>query len=239
MDDPSKDLEDASVGGDREVTERRTQEIRQEIEQTREEMSETIEAIQEKLRPGNIVSAATERVKTSATEGVKHMADTVRSTAQQAMEQTRYAAQDFTRGDGTSRMPAAVIGLGVAWWLIDRYRTSAGRGIHYYRNRELGRRYPVSGYDGRDDYSETAGGFDVRAGDETTPVGRYRPRVTDTSRPSSAGMGESASHAREAAMRTGRHARHQFQDLVERNPLMVGAAAVLVGAGPDARVSTS
>ena len=46
--------------------------IQAEIADTREELSETIDALQEKLRPSNIVSDATDRVKTATTEKVSH-----------------------------------------------------------------------------------------------------------------------------------------------------------------------
>ena len=51
-------------------TERRARQIQAEIADTREELSETIDALQAKLRPSNIVSDATEKVKTATTERV-------------------------------------------------------------------------------------------------------------------------------------------------------------------------
>ena len=61
----------------------RTHEIRAEIEQTREDMSETVNAIQERLRPGAIASNAAEKVKQVARDTVRDVADsdsvTVRS----------------------------------------------------------------------------------------------------------------------------------------------------------------
>ena len=46
-------------------TEERTREIRAEIEQTRDELSDTVNAIQDRLRPGNIASNAAESVKST------------------------------------------------------------------------------------------------------------------------------------------------------------------------------
>src|SRR3954447_19245151 len=46
-------------------TEERAREIRAEIEQTRGEMSDTVNAIQDRLRPGNIASNAADSVKSS------------------------------------------------------------------------------------------------------------------------------------------------------------------------------
>ena len=57
---PSPRARERTGSGDHD---RRTREIKQEIAQTREEMSETIEAIQERLSPSNIVSHASETVR--------------------------------------------------------------------------------------------------------------------------------------------------------------------------------
>ena len=105
-----------------EDTHRRTREIRAEIEHTREEMSETIDAIQERLRPGNIVAGATERVREATTEGVKNMAESASETARNAMEKTREMTGDVAEFGRENAIPAALIGVGVAWLVIDRIR---------------------------------------------------------------------------------------------------------------------
>jgi hypothetical protein len=46
----------------------RTQEIREEIAQTRVEMSETIDAIQERLTPSHLVAQASETVRNATSE---------------------------------------------------------------------------------------------------------------------------------------------------------------------------
>ena len=105
-----------------EDTDRRTRVIRAEIEHTREEMSETIDAIQERLRPGNIVAGATERVREATTEGVKNMAESASETAKNAMEKTREMTGDVAEFGRENAIPAALIGVGVAWLVIDRIR---------------------------------------------------------------------------------------------------------------------
>ena len=97
-------------------------EIRAEIEHTREEMSETIDAIQERLRPGNIVAGAAERVREATTEGVRNMAESASETARNAMEQTREMTGDVAEFGRENAIPAALIGVGVAWLVIDRIR---------------------------------------------------------------------------------------------------------------------
>ena len=56
------------VAGDTSDADERTRQIRDEIAETRVELTETIDAIQEKLTPRNIVASATDRVRTAATE---------------------------------------------------------------------------------------------------------------------------------------------------------------------------
>jgi hypothetical protein len=101
-------------------TERRTSEIRQEIDHTRAEMTETIDAIQAKLNPRNIVANATERVKAATTERVREMAGTAGDTAQEVMNQTRDTAGGIVQSVQQNPVPAALIGLGAAWLLMNR-----------------------------------------------------------------------------------------------------------------------
>ena len=115
-----------AVGDGGDVNER-TREIRDEIEETRVEMAETIDAIQEKLKPRNIVASATDRVKSAATERVREMADTASQTAQQAMDYTRDRVQQ-------NPVPLALLGIGAAW-LIARQASSNDS---YRRRREQG-----------------------------------------------------------------------------------------------------
>ena len=190
-------------------TNRRTREIRAEIEQTREEMSETIDAIQEKLRPGNVVAEATDRVKSAATERVRQMADSASETAQNAYDQTKQMAGQFVEGARSNAIPAAMICLGTAWLLFDRYRNN--RSTDYRRWRSSSDRTPE--YHGTDTYYRE------------TPVSAYGTRYEERE----GGLSETASELRERTIRTGRRARNQFQRLLNENPLMVGAAAVVVG----------
>jgi hypothetical protein len=204
---------------------RRTREIRAEIEQTREDMSETIDAIQEKLRPGNIVNEAKERVKSATTERVRQMADSAGETAQQAYEQTRQAAGDLVEGARSNAVPAAMIGVGVAWLLVERFRQNNRRADH---RRWRSGSYRAPGYDESADYRRSTAVplYGSRHEDEESDYGDAGYRA----RNAASGLSETAADLRERTMRTGRRARNQFQRLLHENPLMVGAAAVVVGA---------
>lgn len=191
-------------------TNRRTQEIRAEIEHTREEMSETIEAIQERLQPGNIVAGASERVRAAATEKVRNMADSASETARNAMERTREMTGDFAEIGRQNTIPAAMIGVGVAWLLIDRFREGQSHRSWDRWNRDRGSyRYGGAENDSSDRY--------------------YRQGVSGWSDTSDR-LASGARDAGRAARRTGRQAQNQLQRLMRENPLMAGAAAAVIGA---------
>jgi hypothetical protein len=192
-----------------EDTDRRARELRAEIEDTREEMSETIEAIQDRLKPGNIVAGATERVRTATTEGVRNMAESASDTARYAMERTREMA-------GPNRIPLGLIGVGAAWLLIERMRD--GERHNGYDRWERNR--TSYGY-GRDEYTSSDRHFYGERGRESER-GSWS-EATDR-------VGSSARDAGEAVRRTSRRAQNRLQRLMRENPLMAGAAAAVIGA---------
>ena len=75
----------------------RTREIRAEIEQTREDLSETVNAIQDRLQPSTLASNAVDSVKDAARERLREIADT---------ETVQYVR--------ANPMPTAMIGIGLA-----------------------------------------------------------------------------------------------------------------------------
>lgn len=180
----------------------RARELEVEIAETREDLSETVEAIQEKLRPSNIISEGKDAVKTVATERVRNMADNASYTAQNIMETTR-----------ENMWPALLIGAGVTWLLIDRAREGRGYGSSRGYQSGAGRISQARGYQARrnqyeQDYSaggRTEGEMDYRTADWPSE-GRY-------------GMYDKARSAQSGLSR-----------MLHENPLLVAAAAVLAGA---------
>ena len=114
----------------------RTREIRAEIEQTREDLSETVNAIQDRLQPSTLASNAVESVKDAARERFHDIANT---------ETVQYVR--------ANPMPTAMIGIGLAGlaWLAfgretrdTRWRDGDGRrdwrvrsGYEFERDRQL------------------------------------------------------------------------------------------------------
>ncbi|HVH55230.1 MAG TPA: DUF3618 domain-containing protein [Vicinamibacterales bacterium] len=195
-------------------SERRAREIEGEIASTRAELSETIDALQEKLRPGNLASEATERVKAVTTEKVRSMAETASGTARQMMSETR-----------NNPMPALMIGAGVAWLLLDRTR-KGGNGRHRQHAEWSDNASPRYGsYSETDDYYRSSGyrGEQGWRSNRTSSEGLSTEAISNWTR-------EAAGEARQTA----RRAQNGLQRMMRQNPLLVGAAAMLVGAAVGA-----
>jgi hypothetical protein len=88
-------------------------------------MTETIDAIQERLSPRNLASQARTSVKEATVGRVKQAARSVSESASNIAGSTRDSAVDVAESVRHNPWPALLIGAGAAWWLIDRSRQSA------------------------------------------------------------------------------------------------------------------
>ncbi len=114
----------------------RTREIRAEIEQTRGEMSETVNAIQDRLRPSNLAADAAESVKSSVRHAAGEQARMVGDAARE------FADSEPVQYVRANPIPAAMVGLGIAGlaWLAfggrdarDRDYRASGRTARDWR----------------------------------------------------------------------------------------------------------
>jgi hypothetical protein len=196
-------------------TDQRTQEIREEIAQTRDNMSETLDAIQDRLKPANLVAQAGETVRNATTEKVKQMANTAGQAADQVM------GSSFMETMRSNPVPAALIGIGAAWLFF------SGRS----KTRTAGRFDRAGGQ--RDWRTLGAGGVDYRSGDAIVAtsgtgesgrsVGEYVGELSSRAERMTNSLGHSAERA-------GHRARVGFDQVMRDNPLALGAAAAIVGA---------
>jgi uncharacterized protein DUF3618 len=197
-----------------------SQRIRSDIERTRSRMDSTFDALEEKLTPGQLLEEGWHLFKGGSSAGL-HRA-------------WRIARQH--------PMPAAVVGLGLGWLMVESSRRS-GRshgGDGRYRVDDGGRAVPgalakaahaVKGAAGsaRETLSDTAGKVGDWAGEATDKVGKVAGQAREK-------VGELAGQAREQASELGgrakeqlRHARLGFWQLMEEGPLAVGGAALALG----------
>jgi hypothetical protein len=115
--DPNR-VPERGYAADEPSTTRRTAEIRSDIEQTRADMSETIDAIQDRLRPANLVSQAKDTVRDATVGKVKQVAESARNSLR-----SRGYTSDYGSGYGNTVMdrirenpiPAAIAVASVAW----------------------------------------------------------------------------------------------------------------------------
>jgi hypothetical protein len=208
MDDKTRGMK---PGGGEDETEFRTRGIREEIAQTRVEMSETIEAIQERLSPSHLVAQAGETVRNATTQKVKQMATTAGQAADQVMDTS------FVRTVRANPIPVAMVGIGAAWLLL-KGRSDDGRG---YGTRHESR-------------YRTRNGSDVAPRD-------WRVAPDSGVAVGTTGRGNDGDDLREASSRDfefgGGHSGYagagresvSVDRVVRENPLVVGAAAALVG----------
>ena len=202
--------------------EERTEEIRAEIEQTRGEMSETVNAIQERLRPRNIASNAAESVRHAASDKARDLADS-----------------EVVRGMRANPVPTAMIGIGIAgaaWMAFNRGESRPRRRDSMRRDWRTAPGYREEdnysrGFSGRDAY-DTASTYtpglaydadrDYESGYNTAEYAGRRYETGELS----GGMEDVRQRARRSAYR----AQSQLQRTWNDNPLLIAAASAVIGA---------
>jgi hypothetical protein len=229
-------------------------EIRDEIEQTRAELSDTIDQIQERLNPQYLVEEARDAVKTATIGKAERMVSNVTDSA-------RGAGSSFMDTIRENPLPAAMAGLGLGW-LFMRRSSRSNNGSYYAGNykdyerdvRDFERRggagyasgygyatgtprdYPPR-YRGPSAYygtrSDESGGMVERVQDKAGEVvDQARERVGDVADQARERMGdaaERAGHLMGNAGHTTRAAGSGFMDVVRNNPVPAAIAAVSLG----------
>ena len=198
-----------------------TRRIRADIERTREDLSETIDAIQDRLRPSNVASNAVSSVRDAASERFQDVAES-----------------DFVQEIRTNPAPAIMVGIGIiglTWLMSSRGDAAKYRGSGYTARARhssrggyaYGDRYFASGIENRPYGGERYGAEQYGA--------EYGAREYESSGRSgiAAGAGQPprrAPSAARTARRSTRRAQSTLQRMLNENPLMVGAAAAAIGA---------
>lgn len=223
-----------------------TAEIKNEIERTRIELSETLGEIQERLRPNHLIQQAKDTVTEAATGKVRNIMYSAGETATMVADQTKYAGRtvaDFVR---THPVQMALVAGGVAWWLLrGRDRSGDWEGASegwqdaghrldtdsaYGEDRSLRERvgeYASTARETVGEYAASAKGYAASTRDsvsDAAEAARYRAR-------------EASERARLAAQSASVRAQDTWQrastsvdDWVREYPLAAGAIAVAVGA---------
>ena len=92
--------------------------IREQIEHTRANLTGTIEELQDRLRPENLVNQAGDAVRATVEQKVRNMANTATVTARRVADQARTSAASVTdQMQGRPISTALALG-GLTWWLM-------------------------------------------------------------------------------------------------------------------------
>lgn len=190
----------AAVAGDDE-----TEEIRAEIEQTRSDLSATIDAIQEKLNPQSLMTQAMDQAKETVREATVGRVEQMVNDASNAARDTGSGVIDLIK---QNPLPAAAVGLGIGWLLT--------RG----------------GSSGRDSYPYEWSG--PRGGGSYYPQQYWPGHATGTIGTSDYAQGLSAQRTHWAGRSEGNRGQSQgpldqVAEIIRANPLPAAVAGLSIG----------
>jgi ElaB/YqjD/DUF883 family membrane-anchored ribosome-binding protein len=192
-------------------------------------MSETVDAIQERLSPENLKEQAKDRVE-QAKDRVKE------ATVGKAQE----AGSGIVDTIRQNPLPAALTGIGLGWLFVNARKQGSSRPP--YRDTVYRDAAYVEGYPPTNEYAPAAPGYPARyegeSGSSTgQALGNARDKVGETATQAQDKAGELASRTQDRVSNLGEQARYQaqrasggFQRMLRENPLAVGTLAVGVGA---------
>lgn len=180
------------------------EDIASEIEDTREEMTGTVQAIGERLDPANIVQDAKETVRDATIGRVEDMTSNAMDTA----TETGSGILETVR---RNPLPAAMAAIGIGMLLMNRSNRPDRDWSGAWRHTD----YRASGGNGS--------GVTERAGETIDQVGQKASRVASDVR---SNVGDLPDQVGTTARDVGGNA----QRIVEENPLAVGAVAFAFGA---------
>ena len=213
-------------------SEENTEQLRGDIEDTRAEMSQTINEIQERLSPEHLLGQVKETVR-EATIGkvervMERVGETISGVTEPALEVAGRAGTAIKEA-GTSvgnsvwrnPIPVALIGLGVGMLVMRNFR---GQSYNYGNTRQ--RRYP-SEYtpERRSNYATGIGEGEQMRDSRTNTFGQVKETASDLASRSTQALSDLSSKARDSASAV----TTRFGRVMRENPLAVGAVAMAAG----------
>jgi ElaB/YqjD/DUF883 family membrane-anchored ribosome-binding protein len=203
-----------------------TAEIKNEIERTRVEMSETLGEIQERLRPDHLIQQAKDTVAEAATGKVRNIMHSAGETATMVADQTKYASRGLADYVRMHPVQMALVAGGVTWWLLrDRDRSYEWEGAS--EGWQDGQGYS-EGYSYSEERPLTAKVGEYASSAKET-VGEYAESARMTARQASERVRNVAGTASMQARQGWQRASTSVDDWVHEYPLAAGAVAVAVG----------
>lgn len=214
--------------------------IRAHIEQTRAQMSETVDTIQARLSPENLKQQAQEAIREATVGKVKDMANQVENKVSNWRSNMMTTIRQ-------NPVPAALVAIGVGWLLMSETDEYAyGRSM---RPRSEGPMYNPYGADryttSAAHRSQSGSGLretvsekvDEVKGNLQETAQHAREQVSELAEETRERMDQWSDQAHHRAEELSQQAQHQmyrakrsFNQMMAENPLAVGAAAVAIGA---------
>lgn len=212
----------------------------EDIEETRSRMTGTVDEIGDRLDPANIVDDAKQTVRDATVGKVEMMTDQATQAMGDARQTAQQAGGSLVETIRRNPVPAALVGVGVAWLWMHRAPAQMGWSSG-------GGRYRAGSYDG-----EPYGGRGYAGGEAGWSNGGTRSSMTGRMGDMAGDLGDRASDAADQVRDSAEDLRWKAQDvagrttsqaqdsiagavestsrLIEQNPLAAGAVAVAVGA---------
>lgn len=209
-----------------------TEKIRDQIEDTRREMGETIDAIQEKLSFSNI----SEQVKEQVSEQINSAVETAKAAVYQvAIKKTGDFMQNIGREikklnivktAGENPIPLILIGLGAGLLVFKSFNKNSGSKT-FRKNTEGKPNKPSLLASAQNKVSDVASHTYENV---SSAAGSAYESVSGAASSAYRGVGSLAGNTYEKVGDLGTQAREQYDYYIEENPLAVGAIALAVGA---------
>jgi len=195
---------------------RTAEEIEAEVEASRNDLDRNVEALKQKMTPGQLFDEASRMMGGAGQQVASRFADQAKA----------------------NPMPLAVMGLGLAWLMMSNTQGRAGPADGLYERRSFGQT-PFENA-----VHEGAGGADSlknkahALGDKVQglvagvqdKVANAGASAADAGRTAGEGLSSMASNARDKAAEVGQQAQRTFQQTLEREPLLLAALGLVVGA---------
>lgn len=193
---------------------RTSAEVEAEVEASRDDLDRNVEALKQKMTPGQLFD-----------EAARMLGGSGREVAHRFAEQAK-----------ANPMPLAVVGLGLAWLMAsNRSASSMASGAYVGEPRSFARD-PTMPYDGG-----AAGGLKDRAhaaGERAQEMmegvqerlAGARASAADATRSAGESMSAMAATARDRASHVGHQAQRTFMDTLESEPLLIAGLGLVVGA---------
>lgn len=213
-----------------------TEQLRHEIRDTRERMSDTLDALSVRLNPHRIKEQVKNNIREATVGRVEHMA----RHASERVSETRAGIMDTIRDNP---IPAAMIGVGLGWMIFNGRRSHEQ--LHNMWSDQRGFIGDLSATTPRLQQDDAAGGIGASVSPIEEPgiTDRLRSKASDVTetagdvidstreRISDAGtrVQDVASNVADATRYQARRLEDRISGTMRENPLAIGAAAVAIG----------